>query len=211
MKLIFIGDVHGKMDQLRLVLDEVLRRGVQVFQVGDMALGFPGVILPSYPANFHFTRGNYDSPDACRSHPNYLGDYGYLPKLKLFYMGGAFSIDAPLRRARMRQGGLTEWWPDEELSLDQVRKALEMYSAKKPEIVVSHDCPSSIGALLVQETGNTFGPWLPSRTAQALQWMFELHQPKHWVFGHYHIDKTISLDGTVFHCCAELSTYEVEI
>lgn len=209
MTLIFIGDVHGKMTQLHLVLDEVLRRGVHVFQVGDMALGFPDVFLPHYSSNFHFLRGNHDSPDACHSHPNYLGDYGYLPALKMFYLGGAFSIDAAPRKARMRHGGVAEWWPDEELSMEELRKAFELYATRKPEIVVSHECPSGIGALLLKET-QSFGPLQLSRTAHTLQWMFELHQPKYWIFGHYHIDKTISLDGTVFHCCAELATYEIE-
>lgn len=39
--------------------------------------------------------------------------------------------------------------------------------------------------------------------------MLEIHRPKVWVFGHYHIDKDFELNGTRFICLNELSTIDV--
>jgi predicted phosphodiesterase len=218
MRLVFIGDVHGKMTQLRLELERTVLPMTRVFQLGDMGLGFPDIHLRQYPQNFGFIRGNHDKPAACRNHPNYLGDFGYIQPLKMFFLSGAFSIDALPRISRMRKGGAEEWWHDEELSPEELRRAFNLYAAKQPEIVISHECPSSVGALLLQQLGYSFfsdegskSSCLHSRTAKALQWMFEIHKPKYWIFGHYHTDKTMTLDGTTFRCCAELSTYEIEI
>jgi hypothetical protein len=225
MKLVFIGDVHCKMTQLHLVLEQALRpEGIsglfvpQVFQLGDMGLGFPNIHLRTYPSNFHFIHGNHDNPALCRQHANHLGDFGYLAAMKLFYLSGAFSIDALPRISRMKKGGPAEWWHDEELSPDALRRAFNIYIEKKPEIVISHECPASVGAILLQQLGYSFfsgeggkSGCVHSRTAKALQWMFEVHKPKYWIFGHYHTDKTMTLDGTTFRCCAELSTYEIEI
>ena len=58
----FIGDVHGHTDRLA----RMLKPEFQYMQLGDMALGFKGVLLPKYD-NLTFVRGNHDSPEACRA------------------------------------------------------------------------------------------------------------------------------------------------
>jgi hypothetical protein len=42
-----------------------------------------------------------------------------------------------------------------------------------------------------------------------LQQMFDVHKPKHWVFGHYHIRRDFEIDGTQFHCLPELDSLEI--
>jgi Calcineurin-like phosphoesterase len=203
----FIGDVHGKISGLLDIVDNT-SKVEPIFQLGDMGLGFEGVRLPS-PMwdNFKFIRGNHDNPYICREHPNYLGEYGYLDKYKLFYLSGAFSIDRASRIERV------SWWAEEELSIDQLENALTLFKELKPEIVISHECPTIIGIELLRDLlGSYFFAKMESvnsRTAHYLQLAFEAHQPKFWIFGHYHIDKTIQYKGTTFKCCAELSEYAI--
>ena len=209
-KLVFIGDAHGKIDALlRLIAADP--HTTQIFQLGDMGLGF-GASLPKRGPHFRWIRGNHDDPAQCRAHPNYLGDFGYLPELRLFYLGGGFSIDHEWRKEWMRRGGAPVWWPDEELSQEELKQAEALFVRYKPRIVISHECPSSVATIVLQEAGvGPGGDDEPSRTAKSLQRMFEMHRPRYWIFGHYHLDKTLILEGTTFRCCAELSRYELEI
>jgi hypothetical protein len=216
-RLIFIGDCHGKVSRLLSVIDS-LPATARIFQLGDMGLGFPDTHLPKQKSRFRWIRGNHDDPAQCRAHPNYLGDYGYLPDLKLFYLAGAWSIDWKWRRAHMQAGGAPVWWADEELAEQELGEAFKLYRESKPELVMSHECPDVITNRLLADhvipiigTDTYYNAKLEcksSRTAKWLGMMFAEHQPKLWVFGHYHIDKELELLGTKFRCCAELSTYE---
>lgn len=204
--MILIGDTHGKTAKLVQILDK-LPPEKRVIQLGDMGLGFAGVDLPQQRNNFQFIRGNHDDPAECRKHPNYLGDYGFLPKEETFYIGGAFSID----RAYRVQG--ISWWSDEELSTLELGRAFDLYVASKPRIVISHECPSHAGFQMLQTQHGPYfaakGDCCHSRTSQALQAMFEAHAPERWYFAHYHIDSEFEIGPTKFRCCAELSACEV--
>lgn len=203
-----IGDVHGKADSYQKIVRR-LPEGEASIQVGDMGIGFPGVGLHKMPDHHKWFRGNHDNPEKCRQTTNYLGDYGYLPEYDLFWLAGAFSID----RAWRIEG--TSWWNDEELSFDDLYKAADLYDQVKPKYVLTHECPSSIGiALLAELQGPYFaakGDCCDSRTSQALEALFQSHQPKEWVFGHYHVDKQLMSKGTLFTCVSELSTYQLKI
>jgi hypothetical protein len=214
--MIFIGDVHGKFDAL---LDSMEyaghgRESPEFFQVGDMGLGFPGNPRPLVlPPNFRFIRGNHDNPDVCRAHPNYAGDYGYDGKRDIFWCGGAWSIDAT-----MRMQGVT-WWPDEELSIEQLNDMLDRYISAKPRIVATHDCPDqffrhlfNLGPILPNDGPTAFGRKLhPTRTGQALAAAWDAHKPELWIFGHHHRSVQKVLDGTRLVCLDELETLEVGV
>jgi predicted phosphodiesterase len=207
----FIGDVHGKTEQLVRKVNALPRIETKI-QVGDMGLGFKGTLLPHLDY-FYFIRGNHDSPQVCQVHPNYLGDFGFSHIYSMFWMSGAWSIDY-----KIRTPGVT-WWPDEELSYTQLNQAFNLYQEKKPRIVVTHETPEAIGRILMSRlslvgdfyySGNT-GVYIQSRTSQILQQMFDIHKPEVWVFGHYHIDETIPFQGTQFHCLNELSVKEIRL
>lgn len=208
MTITIIGDVHGKTQQYQKMLRQHYS-GQRTIQIGDMGIGFSGVGLHEMPPNHKWFRGNHDNPTKCRLNKNYLGDYGYLPEDKLFWLAGAFSID----RAWRVEG--ISWWPDEELSFQELDKAIGLYAQVKPKYVLSHECPARVARSLLD---GLMGPYFSakadcsmSRTAQALQAMFEIHQPKEWVFGHYHVDKSFEINGTLFTCVAELSTYDLNV
>ncbi len=204
-----IGDIHGKTgDYKRLVRS--MPDGQRSIQIGDMGVGFRDVVVHDMSQDHKWFRGNHDCPEKCRKHPNYLGDYGYLSEDRLFWLAGAFSID------RMyRQIGVS-WWQDEELSYEKLWAAIKLYEEVKPEFIISHEAPTAAAILTLTSlglVGNYFEAkksCATSRTAEALQTMFDFHKPKEWVFGHYHVSKTFDLLGTKFTCVPELGVYDLE-
>lgn len=204
-----VGDVHGKIDQYQHILEGRIE---PVIQLGDMGVGFSGTPVPRFAEKDKFIRGNHDSPSHARSHPNYLGDYGYLPKYGIFYLGGAYSIDYEIRQYWMNSGSSPCWWSDEELPMDQLSIAMSLYLSAKPRIVVSHEAPSIAGVFLLHAMMARLYKMdcTKSRTAQMLQRMFEAHQPDLWVFGHYHFSKDFKLDNTRFLCLNELEDFTLD-
>lgn len=205
MKVVIIGDVHGMTKVYNRILAEKWD-GRETIQIGDMGIGFR--YLEPRPTNHRFFRGNHDDPALCKKHPNYLGDYGYIKEHGIFYVAGAWSIDW-----QMRIPGQS-WWEDEELSIKELNAAVDLYAATKPRFVLSHEAPSQAARHLLKDLmGDYFfakAECSHSRTAQALQSMFELHRPEKWIFGHYHVDKTFKINGTEFRCVGELSQYELD-
>lgn len=212
----FVGDVHGKIAPYLEIIRKADTEEISTFQVGDMGLGFRGIVLSRLGSRHRFIRGNHDDPAACRAHPSYAGDWG--ADRDLFYLGGAFSIDWAWRRAYMASGGEPVWWADEELSQDELDAAFELYRKAAPRIVMTHEAPASVSEelllpmLLGSSQGGYFSAKLGrkhSRTAITLERMFNIHQPKYWVFGHYHVDWRREIHGTQFICLAELSTIDI--
>jgi hypothetical protein len=79
------------------------------------------------------------------------------------------------------------WWEDEEIPYRQMEKALEFYTKTKPEFVVSHTAPFSIVPSIPFE--RIFGETIHKpRTETLLDEMYEAHQPKIWLFEHWHVD-----------------------
>ena len=205
MSIVIIGDVHGRTKTYQKWLRDNCDESQRTVQIGDMGLGFAGVGLPApgqppLSANHKFFRGNHDSPDKCRKHPAYLGDFGYLPEDELFWLAGAYSIDRDFRIEGI------SWWRDEELSIAELNQAADLYSLMKPKYVLSHEAPAKAGETLLH---GLLGPYFAakggspqSRTAQMLQIMLDNHQPDEYVFGHYHVDKQFYVPGykTKFTC-----------
>lgn len=211
MKVRFIGDVHGKFKRYR----EIIRDIPASIQVGDMGVGFKalrgGEIVdlanPPFDAmsegDHLFIRGNHDNPEVCKKHQFHIPDGTYLDN-KIFCLGGAVSIDR-----QWRTEGL-DWWPDEELSNEELDRLVHKYFSIKPDIVVTHDCPESI-ANQIMGAFNKVKIEDGSRTRQALEIMFHKHQPKLWVFGHWHHSLNFMSGGTNFRCLGELEYEDYDV
>ena len=121
-------------------------------------------------------------------------------------MGGARSIDW-----EQRIEGYT-WWRDEHLSERDLRKAVSLYEANKPDIVITHDCPWSlqdeICDYVVRERPymSHWGRPIKYPTTLAMDKMLEIHRPKLWIFGHWHNSFATERSGTVFRCLNILET-----
>lgn len=188
-KIAIIGDVHGKID----AYVELTKNDAYSIQVGDMGIGFNEVVLPERNQHF-FIHGNHDNPDECAKHPNFLGRFGQatIAGVKIFFVSGGYSIDQYRRKE-----GVT-WWRNEELSTAESFDCCLTYGDIKPDIVISHDCPSIIRNELMSHHQEK------TTTVNMLSAMFEIHRPKHWFFGHHHVSHTQTLLGTTFQCLAEL-------
>ncbi len=205
--MLLVGDIHGKLYQLKNILHST---DEEVFVLGDIGIGFKGVgSRPFFRNNMKFIRGNHDKPSDCREHPQYLGDYGYIPEKKMFFISGAISVDI----YRRTEG--VDWWPDEQLSYSDLMNAIELYKETKPEIVISHDCPWEITEELC-DTVVRKNPYLSKygtprkySTNIAFDTMLEFHRPKRWFFGHWHISYEKESNSTLFKCLNELETIQI--
>ena len=212
--MLIVGDVHGKVNQfLDIVADYRSKSSELIIQLGD--LGFQKqwdeviqYCFDTNETNLRIIPGNHDDYNRysinfsnnemqwCRTEPLLVEDVWDEEYMNCFSVRGANSIDKHLRKLGV------DWFPEEELTYTQLGKAVDDFIVSQPKYMFSHTCPSSVKKQLFNYDES-------SRTEQALQVMFELHQPEIHFFGHFHrsVDKVIN--GTRFICLAELQTYEL--
>jgi hypothetical protein len=228
-----IGDVHGKYDKYAHKAAEA----EYSFQVGDMGFDYRYLTRIVDSDRHKIIGGNHDNYTKylCVCNPvddfkkgpgkedcplcggkgyvygdqskHFLGDYGtYTPPgfQPIFYVRGAWSIDFKYRTPEI------SWWEDEEIPYAQMTKALAAYTEIKPDFVVTHTAPFSIVPSIPFE--RIFGNEIHKpRTETLLDEMYDTHQPKVWVFGHWHVDWDRVMvhprtgKETRFICLAELS------
>lgn len=193
-----IGDIHGKVESYM-----PLTVGVSSIQVGDFGIGF--VDFPALTPNSRFIRGNHDNPHMCKSHANCIAD-GTVED-DVMFIGGAWSIDQAFR-----QEGVS-WWREEELSITEWNRIFDVYQTVKPRVLITHDCPTSIAWDMFISRGNSLNGnnQIKSRTGEALQALFEVHQPEFHFFGHWHQTRDFNMHGTRFVCLGELDFVDVEL
>lgn len=74
----------------------------------------------------------------------------------------------------------------------------------------SHDCPTSVAYHMFLKGKVGLNQHL-NITNETLQAMFEKHQPKRWVFGHWHITKSIVIEGCEFICIGKKDSRIIEL
>jgi hypothetical protein len=215
-----VGDIHGGFNEYSfytLGVGRTRHMGDPAppdhsVQVGDFGIGF-------YTPYWHesvrewmkvntghrFIRGNHDDPAMCKTMPGYIPD-GTIEK-DVMYVGGAWSIDHAYRVEGV------SWWRDEELSVHELDKLISLFDKTKPRVMVTHDCPTSVAYEMFISRGDSLagGQQIKTRTGEALQAMFELHQPEAWYFGHWHHTRTADIKGTKFQCLGEHDFIDVEL
>lgn len=207
MKILFIGDVHGAIQEYLDLLQKAHLKHDESFQVGD--LGYKTVYekwaLKS-PESAHVLRGNHDYPF---QHPRvFLKDFSKeYHGTRLFGIPGARSIDRNLLTP-----GIT-YFEDEQLSYAEMLNAVDNYTQYAPHIMISHDCPTEIRSdyFNVHPNGRTLnGDSNKTITDAALQQCFETHQPDIWLFGHHHKKLDVVVNGTRFICLPPLEYFMYE-
>lgn len=203
---VFIGDTHGKYDQYK----RIIKQYKDTIQVGDMGVGFRKFPHGEWQANpphelmvtqnATFIRGNHDNPHVCKRHSQWIADGRVVGDM--MFIGGGLSIDKKYRIEDY------SWWPEEELSQEEMWRIAEIYAAAKPRIMVTHEAPTSAAKAI--HGSHHFED--NSRTRQFLEVLFRNnnHRPEVWVHGHHHISKDHVIDGTRFVCLAELEVKEIK-
>lgn len=192
-----IGDVHGHYD----AYIALAKKAKYSIQLGDLGFSY-SCFQALDPDNHKFLGGNHDNYSVVHKYKHYLGDYGTirLPSCpEIFFVRGAYSIDREMRILGI------DWWAEEQLTAKEGYLAIEMYKTHKREFVISHDCPLCVKKLLCH------GRMIPDRTSFLLQEMFEIYQPRLWIFAHHHIPFDRTIDGTRFICLPELGIYDIEL
>lgn len=189
-----IGDVHGKIDQYKKITDDCSYS----IQIGD--IGFKNEwkrVSNEISGDKHkIIAGNHDDYDTLINVENYFGDFGLTTHggMNFFYVRGAYSLDSKERTMDI------DIWPEkEELNYGKLNQVIDQHEKFLPEIVLTHDAPK-------EATYSMFRPtWhYPSRTVEALDQMFKIHQPKLWIFGHWHRTIFKKVNDTFFICLGEL-------
>lgn len=198
-RVAIIGDPGGRLEQYEKIVKHYNAKNIKTISVGDNGFynewewGLQNLDCD----NNKWLHGNHDmcTPDYfnCKlslGHSNYWND--------IFTVRGAASIDKIHRRFGI------DWFEEEQLSAQEANDAIDLYWGTTPNIVVSHDCPSDIKSMV-------FGYNNSDYTNVVLQEMFEIHQPKIWIFGHYHSDEVFHYKGTTFICLGELKSIVINI
>lgn len=198
-----IGDIHGNWYSYQLLTQPISHNSIQV---GDFGIGFgqgeywhDQVNEYQKSGQHRFIRGNHDNPEICKNEMIGCIKDGTVEN-KAMFIGGAWSIDHAYRTEGF------SWWQDEELSIIQLNNMIDVYSITKPDIMITHDCPTLAAYHMFVKSGKTIGgkSLHLTRTGEALQAMFEIHQPKFHFFGHWHHTASMDIDGTHFQCIGEL-------
>ena len=213
-----IGDIHGKIYDYRSYALVTGVRGRQIvqpersIQVGDFGIGFfspfwheKEIEWQKEHPQHRFIRGNHDDPELCKTMPGYIED-GTVEG-DVMFVGGAWSIDFAWRTP------MVDWWPGEELSVEELDKLVTKFGQTKPRVMITHDCPTSVAWEMFLSKGLGLGDnkQIKTRTGEALQAMFEIHQPELWVYGHWHNTRKQEINGTTFQCLGELDHIDVEL
>lgn len=173
-------------------------------QLGDLGWRQHLECMSNVDAEHHkVIYGNHDDYDNILPHS--LGDYGTreFGGIKFFFIRGELSVD---KKWRLDNGPRKSWWHQEELDWEELGKMVELYEQEKPDIVLSHGCPS-----VIFDKGVVTNDWKlePSRTSKGLSAAWNTHKPSRWYFGHHHNQWSATVEGTRFECLQELHYVDV--
>lgn len=192
-----IGDVHGYYDSY-LAITQYAEYSIQL---GDF--GFEYSLLSKLNHEKHkVLLGNHDHYG--RIPQLYaLPDFGMckLNDIEFFCIRGAYSVDKQYRTQFL------DWWPEEQLNIQQCYECLDLFKQVKPELVLSHDCPFVLYKDVLRP-GNRW-PVRPTITNMLLDECFKSHQPQRWFFAHHHNSWQGTVNKTRFRCLDELEFVDI--
>jgi len=211
-----IGDVHGCINthhpRKGVSYRDIIKGVDYSVQLGDMGFNYSG--LKGVGNRHMFIPGNHDNYDRLGANavdfvPNTV-DYGpvALGPFVFFAVRGEWSIDIRQRIEAMNRSNQKIWWNEEELSKQEMESALNLYEEVKPSVMMTHGCPLSISEIVGSPGVWKYFGWDEKKvtnTQYLLEYMLQTHQPKLWLFGHYHRDWTRTIGDTTFMCIDELN------
>lgn len=233
MRVLIIGDIHGRYRELV----EVLRRVQSDFgisaaiQVGDF--GFyresMSVFIKErirFPVPVYVIDGNHEdhrwlhrvcltgAVRVWKEEANLI----YQPRASVIrlgsstvgFLGGALHVDRPQKQT------VFGWFPNYILRR-QREQAMGLFNREQPELIVTHSCPAGIGigvrgstdmmhgvAEYVVKAGFDPGPEDDCGEMElAALWRGLTYRPRGWVFGHFHQALETRVGDTCFACVSD--------
>ena len=228
MRVLIIGDVHGRHQELADVLRQVqtdyrIEAGIQV---GDYGF-YKDVMVRAreqkvrYPVPVHVIDGNHEdhawlrralltgAASAWQKEANLI--YQPRPSVtrlgasKIGFMGGALHVDRPQKH------NLLSRFPNYILRRHR-EQATALFNREKPDLIVTHSCPAGIGIGVrgspdlehgvtehIVKAGFDPGPQDDCGEMELAQlWRDLRYRPRGWVFGHFHCSHEAVVEGTRF-------------
>ncbi len=233
MRVLIVGDVHGQHQKLAEVLREAqadFRIGAAI-QVGDF--GFYKDMIGRlreeelrFPVPLHVIDGNHEDHQWLRGVLLTGAGRAWKKELNLIYqprpsmtqfgtskvgfLGGALHVDRPQKH------NLLSGFPNYILRRHR-EHAVSLFNQQRPELIVTHSCPSGIG-IGIQSSANMEPGVVEHITAAGFDagpqddcgelelgrlWLELAHKPRAWVFGHFHRAHESSIEGTLFVCVSD--------
>ena len=233
MRVLIVGDVHGQHRKVAEGLRQAQTdfRVAAAIQVGDFGF-YKDLMVQAraerlrYPVPLHVIDGNHeDHPWLRRAlllgmakswqrESNLL--YQPRPSVAVIggsrvgFLGGALHVDQPQRH------NLFSGFPNYILRR-QREHAAALFNRERPELIVTHSCPSRIGigirssaemqpgvAEHIAAAGFDPGPDDDCGEVELGRLWLELsYRPRAWVFGHFHRAHQATVEGTRFACVGD--------
>lgn len=214
MKTRLIGDIHGEWALYHQTATDAINEGCErTIQVGDFGIGFAGPYWHDRVDEFHwdgthkFLRGNHDDPSRCKKMAGWIPDG--LVENDVMFIGGAWSIDHALRTEGV------SWWRDEELSMEELYRLIDVYEQVKPRVMITHDAPTDVTTEMFIHSGLSLfkgnSRTIMTRTGGAFDTMLSIHRPDEWYFGHWHHPMQYKYGRTMFQCLGIHDYVDVEL
>jgi hypothetical protein len=233
MRVLIVGDVHGQHQKLAESLRQAQTdfRIAAAVQVGDFGF-YKNLMMPAreesirFPVPLHVIDGNHEDHPwlrralllgmarIWRKESNLI--YQPRPSVavigdsKVGFLGGALHADRPQRH------NLFSGFPNYILHR-QREHAAGLFNRERPELIVTHSCPSRIGIGIQSSaemqpgvaehiTAAGFDPG-PADDCGEVElgrlWLELAYKPRAWVFGHFHRAHQTTVEGTRFVCVSD--------
>lgn len=183
MNYLLVGDIHHKIDVLIDLCQKATSDQV-VIQLGDLGFkkDYEKLFSTVSAEKLKVVAGNHDEYSELEKYPHCLGDWGRLGT-KIVYCRGAYSPN----KHQLIEG--QNWWPNEELTKNQLDEFLAFYEFIRPVTMLSHTCP----AMFASDFNHP-----PGLTERYFDKALEIHQPSHWIHAHMHTGVTYTYKGCQF-------------
>ncbi len=231
MRVLIVGDVHGRHDALVALLRQVQvdYRIEAAIQVGDFGF-YPQTMARGaelrYPVPLYVIDGNHEDHiwlgkmyrAGLTATWQATANLFYQPRgsvvtiggSRVGFLGGALNVDRPQHHALLRHS-------PNYITRRQREAAIAAFNRSRPELLVTHSCPSRLGigmtastehapgvALHVDGAGFDSGP--PDDCGEselARLWDGLSYRPKAWVFGHFHRYHAVTIAGVHFQAVSD--------
>jgi predicted phosphodiesterase len=233
MRILIVGDVHGQHQQLAESLRQAQAdfRIAAAIQVGDFGF-YKNLLVRAreerlrFPVPLHVIDGNHEDHQwlrralltgASRTWKHEL-NLIYQPRpsvaqfgsSKVGFLGGALHVDRPQKHNWL------SGFPNYILRRNR-EHAAALFNQQRPELIVTHSCPSQIGVGIqaaaemqsgvaehIRSAGFDPGPQDDCGEVALRQlWLDLSYPPRAWVFGHFHRAQQTLVGNTRFVCVSD--------
>lgn len=218
MAILYVGDLHGKVNILGDIIQSAEAKGfTAIIQVGDFGFGFPDncwndflekrARQQKWKVPIYTCFGNHDNwnriyqmreeqasdkVELVQGSGVYFVSRGTvleIDNISHIFMGGAESTDKHKRVENV------SWWDLEQPTHKEFELFFNNLEDQKPDTIVAHEAPLRIDLKRARRND--------SYTAKTLENALKLsdHQPRNYVFGHHHILNRWKVGRTKYFCC----------